>query len=150
MSSHKLMNLNFKYDPNKDLTQRPMIEDYDNSTLYMYDLEKHLDLIYIRPLKIIILKFLNEWTHSSYKLLVDFKKISYKDLPSDIESCNFMKVHFDELNTKFNLNFTYDEKLFTTFNVLFFLKNMLAKINLLLHKEKIGDNKIYTILYKRK
>ena len=45
MNRNRLLNLNFKYDSNKDLTIRPLVEDYDNTTLYMYDLEKHLELI---------------------------------------------------------------------------------------------------------
>ena len=78
MNQNRLLNLNFKYDSNKDLTIRPLVEDYDNTTLYMYDLEKHLELSYINPLKILILSFINEWTGFIYKNLTSFKKISLK------------------------------------------------------------------------
>ena len=150
MNRNRLLNLNFKYDSNKDLTIRPLVEDYDNTTLYMYDLEKHLELSYINPLKILILSFINEWTGFIYKNLTSFKKNSLKNLPSNEKSLNFMKKKFNEYNLKFNLSFVYDEKLFTTFNVLFFLKNMLDKVNMSLYKEKIEDDKIYTIFYKKK
>ena len=150
MNRNRLLNLNFKYDSNKDLTIRPLVGDYDNTTLYMYDLEKHLELSYINPLKILILSFINEWTGFIYKNLTSFKKNSLKNLPSNEKSLNFMKKKFNEYNLKFNLSFVYDEKLFTTFNVLFFLKNMLDKVNMSLYKEKIEDDKIYTIFYKKK
>jgi hypothetical protein len=61
-----------------------------------------------------------------------------------------MKKNFKEYNLKFNLNFVYDENLFSTFNVLFFLKHMLEKVNMSLYKEKTEDDKIYTIFYKKK
>jgi hypothetical protein len=150
MNRNRLLNLNFKYDSNKDLTIRPLVEDYDNTTLYMYDLEKHLELSYINPLKILILSFINEWTGFIYKNLTSFKKISLKNLPSNEKSLNFMKKNFKEYNLKFNLNFVYDENLFSTFNVLFFLKHMLEKVNMSLYKEKTEDDKIYTIFYKKK
>jgi hypothetical protein len=150
MNSNKLINLNLNYNPNKDFTKKPLVEDYDNTTLYMYDLEKYLQLTYINPLKVIILNFLNEWTKISYKKLTDFQKVYLKDLPSNSESKEYMIKNFTKLNEKFNLGFIYDEKIFTTFNVLFFLKNMLEKVNLLLYKEKIGDDKIYTIIFKKK
>jgi hypothetical protein len=150
MNRNKILNLNFKYDSDKDLTKRPIVEDYDNTTLYMYDLEKHLELTYINPLKLLILSFINEWTGSIYKNLTSFKKISLKNLPSNEKSLEYMKTKFNDYNLKFNLSFVYDEKLFTTFNVLFFLKNMLDKVNMLLYKEKTEDDKIYTIIYKKK
>jgi hypothetical protein len=109
-----------------------------------------------------ILQFINEWmfglTKSKYyKNLTDFKDVLYRDLPNDKISKEYLKEHFEKYNSEFDLDLEYDEELFTTYNVMYFIKLMLIKVNGNIKKEiidheikkrKIAKRKKYTIFLK--
>lgn len=110
-----------------------------------------------------ILEFVNEWicglTKSKYyKSLNEFRDVFYRDLPKNRISKEYLKEKFNKYNDIFDLELEYDEKLFTTYNVLYFIKLMLMKVDGNMKKEMIeinnNNNKIvkrkkYTIFLKR-
>ena len=110
-----------------------------------------------------ILEFLNMWLFGFtickyYKYLNDFKYIFYRNLPKDNVSKEYLKENFNKYNDIFTLELEYNEKLFTTYNVLYFIKLMLMKTNGNMKKEiieiknknnKIVKRYIYTIFLKR-
>jgi hypothetical protein len=76
-------------------------------------------------------------------------------MPNNIQSKAFLIKNFEEYNRHFNLELEYDEELFTTYNVLYFIKLMCKKIDGDLKREvikKIDENnkiriqKKYTII----
>jgi hypothetical protein len=89
-----------------------------------------------------ILNFMNEWLYgvnyekSQIKLqnLLDFKDYKYADLPKNSESKKILIKHFNRLNELFDLNLEYDEELFTTYNVIYFIKLMVETIGFKLKK----------------
>lgn len=113
-----------------------------------------------------ILDFINEWFYGieteankniRFKNLIEFKNLKYQDLPKDSESKKILIKHFDRLNESFDLNLEYDEELFTTYNVIYFIKLMVETIDFKLRKkiemsvDKNGNEikiKMYTINYK--
>lgn len=109
-----------------------------------------------------ILNFLNEWlfglTKSKYHTkLTDFQNIFYRELPKDDISKEYLKEHFETYNNEFDLDLKYDEELFTTYNVMYFIKLMLMKVNGNIKKEivdyrtkkgSIVKRKKYTIFLK--
>ena len=94
--------------------------------------------------RIEILNFINEWLYGPEKEnnkqnrlnnLIEFKNFKYKDLPSNNESKKILIKYFERLNDYFDLNLEYDEELFTTYNVLYFIKLMLETIGFKLKKK---------------
>ena len=122
--------------------------------------EYYLSLRYDKRIK--ILKFINEWkfglTKSKYYAkLTDFQNVFYRDLPNDIISKEYLKENFEKYNSEFDLDLEYNEELFTTYNVMYFIKLMLMKVNGNIKKEivdyrtkkqKIVKRKKYTIFLK--
>ena len=104
-----------------------------------------------------ILNFMNEWLYgvdSKIKLnnLIEFKDFKYSNLPKNSESKKIMIKHFDRLNESFDLNLEYDEELFTTYNVIYFIKLMVETIGFKLKKKIIisknnSDEEIKTKIY---
>ena len=87
-----------------------------------------------------ILQFVNEWmfglTKSKYyNKLTDFQNVFYRTLPNDMISKEYLKEHFKTFNNEFDLELEYDEDLFTTYNVMYFIKLMLMKVNGNIKKE---------------
>jgi hypothetical protein len=109
-----------------------------------------------------ILKFINTWFHYKYaekeyfEKIWYFKNIYYYKMPNDNKSKEFLKKYFEEYNEYFKLDLEYDEKLFTTYNVLYMIKLMLKTINGDLKKEieekniddKMIKNKKYSVKVK--
>ena len=126
----------------------PTIEEYPNTTIYLIRLEQYLNNKIIKPQKKLIFDFLNEWTKKKYKSLLEFEKIYYNNLPSNLESKNFLIKNFNFYNDHFKLKFIYEEKLFTTYNVIYFLKHMLNKIGFTIVREKTDKYKRYTIIHR--
>ena len=122
--------------------------------------EYYLSLRYDKRIK--ILKFINEWkfglTKSKYYTkLTDFQNVFYRDLPNDIISKEYLKENFEKYNSEFDLDLEYNEELFTTYNIMYFIKLMLMKVNGNIKKEivdyrtkkqKIVKRKKYTIFLK--
>jgi len=81
-----------------------------------------------------ILKFINTWfsyryTNSNYfEKIWYFKNIYYDKMPRNDKSKEFMIKYFEEYNEFFKLDLEYEEKLFTTYNVLYMIKLMLKTI----------------------
>jgi len=87
-----------------------------------------------------ILKFINDWYSkkpNSYKFenIWQFKNQYYTLMPDDNLSKEFLIKHFNEYNEFFKLDLEYNEELFTTYNVLYFIKLMLKTLNGDLKKE---------------
>ncbi len=88
-----------------------------------------------------ILKFINIWysykSKTTYKFsnLWEFKNQYYKYMPNNTKSKEFMIKYFNEYNDYFNLDLEYNDELFTTYNVLYFIKLMLKSVNGKLKKE---------------
>ena len=141
-----------------------MIEPIENEPIhaFMFRLKMALNGVRYDKRKQ-ILEFLNKWlfglTESKYyKSLNQFKDVFYRDLPKDNISKEYLKENFEKFNNIFDLELEYDEDLFTTFNVLYFIKLMLMKVDGNMKKEiieiKNKKNKIvkrirYTIFLKR-
>jgi len=141
-----------------------MIEPIENEPIhaFMFRLKMALNGVRYDKRKQ-ILEFLNKWlfglTESKYyKSLNQFKDIFYRDLPKDNISKEYLKENFEKYNDIFDLELEYDEDLFTTFNVLYFIKLMLMKVDGNMKKEiieiKNKKNNIvkrirYTIFLKR-
>ena len=78
-------------------------------------------------------------------------------MPKNDKSKEFLIKNFEKYNEEFNLELEYDEELFTTYNVLYFIKLMLQKIDGDLKKEvleieldgKKKKQKKYTITLKK-
>ena len=102
-----------------------------------------------------ILDFLNQWifglTESKYfKYLNEFKDVFYRDLPNDNISKEYLIEHFEKYNDIFDLDLEYDEKLFNTYNVLYFIKLMLMKVDGNMKKEIVEINKDNKIVKRKK
>jgi hypothetical protein len=88
-----------------------------------------------------ILKFINDWysmkkgNNYIFKNLWEFKNQYYKYMPNNTISKEFLIKNFNEYNDFFNLDLEYDDKLFTTYNVLYFIKLMLKTLKGDLKKE---------------
>ncbi len=104
-----------------------------------------------------ILKFINDWYSSKkgndyvFKNLWEFKNQYYKYMPNDKISKEFLIKNFNEYDEFFNLDLEYDEELFTTYNVLYFIKLMLKTLKGDLKKEieEKEDDKGYIRVFKK-
>ena len=107
-----------------------------------------------------ILKFINDWYYlkfsnkNTFKELYHFRNQPYKTMPENAKSKEFLIKNFKEYDEYFNLDLEYDEKLFTTYNVLYFIKLCLKSVQGTMKKEivevtnddgVIKKNKIYSI-----
>ena len=132
---------------------RPKFEDFTDVRDYIISLEQYIKKKN-EPLRNDALKFLNNWLgyKDDKKLigLTNFKYVSIDKLPDDEKSKIFMKKYFNKYNENFDLNFEYDEELFTTDNVLYFLKEMLQKIEYDLIKHKKYKKPSYSIIFNKK
>ena len=130
---------------------RPKIEDFPDVRDYIISLEQFIKKK-DKPLINDALKFLNKWL--GYKDdnqligLTNFKYVSINKLPSDEKSKEFMIKYFNKYNEDFKLDFEYDDNLFTTDNVLYFLKEMLQKIGYKLVKHTKYKKISYSICFK--
>lgn len=146
-----------------DLTKIPELEK--DEPIYKYRMRLERYMIYYRfEKKKKILNFINNWYKLNdknvkfieFKDLRQFKNQYYHLMPSNIISKEYLIQNFETYNREFTLELEYDEELFTTYNVLYFIKLMLQKINGTLKKEvikKVENNKKiiqkkYTILIK--
>ena len=125
----------------------PKLEDCNGTLDYLIKLDqfiKNKDA----PRRELVLKFLNKWLNNKDNKLIaltNFRNRNLKYLPSDENSKQFMIKYFNKYNEEFNLEFEYNEELFTTINVLYFLKHMLKKVGLHLRKSKKDKDELYTI-----
>ncbi len=115
--------------------------------------EYYLTLRYDKRKK--ILQFVNEWmfglTKSKYyNKLTDFQNVFYRTLPNDNVSKEYFKEHFVTFNNEFDLELEYDEDLFTTYNVMYFIKLMLMKVNGNIKKEIFDYKTKKGLIVKRK
>ena len=146
-----------------DLTKIPELEK--DEPLYKYRMRLERYMIYYRfEKKKKILNFINNWYKSNDKNvklieftdLRQFKNQYYHLMPNNTISKEYLIKNFETYNREFTLELEYDEELFTTYNILYFIKLMLQKINGTLKKEvikKVENNKKiiqkkYTILIK--
>jgi hypothetical protein len=98
-------------------------------------------------------------SNSEFKFenILQFKNQYYHMMPKNDKSKEFLIKNFEKYNEEFNLELEYDEELFTTYNVLYFIKLMLKKIDGDLKKEvleieqdgKKKKQKKYTITLKK-
>jgi len=139
----------------------PVLQKDEPFWKYQYRMEKFL-IFYKYEKKTKILNFINDWY--SYKKnniqfidLSHFKNQYYNMMPSNEESKKFLIKNFKNYNEEFDLDLDYNEELFTTYNVLYFIELMLKKINSRIIKEiieeekngKIKKSKKYTIKLKK-
>ena len=139
----------------------PVLQKDEPFWKYQYRLDKYL-VCQKYEKKIKILNYINEWY--SYKKnniqfidLSHFKNQYYNMMPSNDESKKFLIKNFEKYNEEFDLDLDYNEELFTTYNVLYFIELMLKKINGRIIKEvneeekngKIKKSKKYTIKLKK-
>jgi hypothetical protein len=104
-----------------------------------------------------ILKFINDWYSMKkgndyiFKNLWEFKNQYYKYMPNDKISKEFLIKNFNEYDEFFNLDLEYNEDLFTTYNVLYFIKLMLKTLKGDLKKEieEKEDAKGYVRVFKK-
>ncbi len=104
-----------------------------------------------------ILQFINDWYSTKktndyiFKNLWEFKNQYYKYMPDNKLSKEFLIKNFNEYDEFFNLDLEYDEELFTTYNVLYFIKLMLKTLKGDLKKEieEKEDNKGYIRVFKK-
>jgi hypothetical protein len=104
-----------------------------------------------------ILNFINDWYSMKkgndyiFKNLWEFKNQYYKYMPNDKISKEFLIKNFKEYDEFFNLDLEYDEELFTTYNVLYFIKLMLKTLKGDLKKEieEKEDDKGYVRVFKK-
>ena len=107
-----------------------------------------------------ILQFINDWysmksvkkeNNYVFKNLWEFKNQYYKYMPNDKLSKDFLIKNFNEYDEFFNLDLEYDEELFTTYNVLYFIKLMLKTLKGDLKKEieEKEDDKGYVRVFKK-
>lgn len=119
---------------------------------YLYKLDEYIKEKN-EPLRKDILKFINKWLKTNQDneiiALTNFKYRHLEYMPSDIDSKKFLIENFEKYNTKFNLEFEYNEELFTTLNLLYFLKHMLRKIDYDLIKDKKTGKERYSIVTKK-
>lgn len=139
----------------------PILEKNEPFWKYQFRLDKYL--IHQRyDKKTKILNFINDWYSckpNNYKFndISHFKNQYYTMMPSNDDSKKYLIKNFEKYNEEFDLDLDYNEELFTTYNVLYFIELMLKKINGKLIKEikeekkdyKIKKIKIYTIKLKK-
>jgi hypothetical protein len=127
-----------------DLTKIPELEKDEPIYKYRARLERYL--IYYRfEKKKKILRFINNWYKMNdknnkqieFKDLRQFKNQYYHLMPSNEISKQYLIQNFEIYNREFTLELEYDDKLFTTYNVLYFIKLMLQKIDGILKREVI-------------
>ena len=132
---------------------RPKIEDFPDVRDYIISLEQFIKKK-DEPLRNDALKFVNKWLgyKDDNKLigLTNFRYVSMNKLPSDEKSKEFMIKYFNKYNEDFKLDFEYDDNLFTTDNVLYFLKEMLQKIGYKLIKHTKYKTPSYSIVFNKK
>lgn len=144
-------------EPNKttnnkiDLTKIPELEK--DEPLYKYRMRLERYMIYYKfDKKKKILNFINNWyklndknvKNIEFKDLRQFKNQYYHMMPSNDISKQYFIENFETYNREFILGLEYDEKLFTSYNVLYFIKLMLQKIDGTLKREvikKLENNK---------
>ena len=144
-------------EPNKttnnkiDLTKIPELEK--DEPLYKYRMRLERYMIYYKfDKKKKILNFINNWyklndknvKNIEFKDLRQFKNQYYHMMPSNDISKQYFIKNFETYNREFILGLEYDEKLFTSYNVLYFIKLMLQKIDGTLKREvikKLENNK---------
>ena len=139
-----------------DLTK--ILELGKDEPLYKYHMRLERYMIYYKfEKKKKILTFINNWyklNHTNiykieFKDLRQFKNQYYNMMPNNIISKEYLIQNFEIYNREFTLELEYDETLFTTYNVLYFIKLMLQKIDSTLKKEVLNKTqKKYTILLK--
>ncbi len=132
----------------------PIFKKGDDITKYYVRLERYLLEDNLEK-KEKILKFINTWysykSSNSYKFtkLWEFKNQYYKYMPNNQKSKEFMIKYFNEYNDYFNLDLEYNDELFTTYNVLYFIKLMLKSVKGVIKKEleeiQEDDDKIIKI-----
>jgi hypothetical protein len=142
-------------------TEIPVLQKNEPLWKYQFRLDKYLiHQKYEKKTK--ILNFINDW-YSCKKNNIQFIDIShfknqyYNMMPSNDESKKFLIKNFEKYNDEFDLDLDYNEELFTTYNVLYFIELMLKKINGRIIKEvieeekygKIKKSKKYTIKLKK-
>ena len=96
-------------------------------------------------------------TGFKFENILQFKNQYYHMMPKNNKSKDFLIKNFEKYNEEFNLELEYDEELFTTYNVLYFIKLMLKKIDGDLKKEvleieqdgKKKKQKKYTVTLKK-
>ena len=96
-------------------------------------------------------------TGFKFENILQFKNQYYHMMPKNDKSKEFLIKNFEKYNEEFNLELEYDEELFTTYNVLYFIKLMLKKIDGDLKKDVIEieqdgkkkKQKKYTITLKK-
>jgi len=139
-----------------DLTKIPELEKDEPLYKYRMRLEKYM-IYYKFDKKKKILNFINNWYKLNdkknniieFKDLRQFKNQYYHLMPSNEISKEYLKTHFDKYNKEFVLELEYDEELFTTYNVLYFIKLMLRKIDGNLKKEILYKDIDKKTIYKK-
>jgi hypothetical protein len=151
MSNKTPETLTKKYE--LDLTKIPELEKDEPIYKYQARLQRYL-IYYKYEKKKKILTFINNWykmkpennkyNNFGFEDLRQFKNQLYNMMPNNEQSKAFLIKNFEIYNKEFNLELEYDENLFTTYNLLYFIKLMCKKIDADLKKEvirKIDDNK---------
>jgi len=127
--------------------------DPSNHKKFLEELARFNDQHFDRPKKQKILMFISDWLglkgKNRMKSFTAFRHRYIEFLPDNEQSKKFLIDNFTKYNDDFKLNFVYDETRFTTYNVLYFLKNMLRHIDYDLLKEHTEKYKRYTIIYKK-
>jgi len=155
------------------LLELPVMEK--DEPIYKYQIKLHRYMVNYRyEKKKKILEFINDWYRTPTGLLsassdvnynsgfkfeniLQFKNQYYHMMPKNDKSKDFLIKNFEKYNEEFNLELEYDEELFTTYNVLYFIKLMLKKIDGDLKKEvleieqdgKKKKQKKYTVTLKK-
>ena len=144
---------NNKVNKTKEETLKvPNLDDYKDVREYLIDMDNYIKKK-DEPLRKSALKFLNNWLNKTedtkFKALLDFKYKYLDYLPNDNQSKEYMIKNFNKYNEEFNLEFEYDEELFTTVNLLFFFKNMIRKLGFDLILDKKTGKHRYSVVKKK-
>lgn len=97
----------------------------------------------------IILNFINEWTKKKYNKLLDVKNIKHDSLPSENRNAKFLAENAEVIKANFKLEWTFDDKLVESSDVIDFLKDALNKIEYDIVQRVCNGETQYSIVFAR-
>ena len=125
--------------------------NYNNPLSYLQNLNDYIKLK-DEPRINKVLKFINNWLEltkeKKYKSLTGIN-IYINKLPTDEKSKEYLIKYFKKYDKEFNLDLEYNEELFNTDNILYFIKLMLKKLNYTIKLDK-DKTRYYVIRYNKK
>ena len=125
--------------------------DFKNPLSYLQNLNNYIKEKDAPRIKL-FLKFINNWLElpkeKKYKSLAGINLYTNK-LPNDDKSKEYLIKYFKKYDKEFNLELEYNEELFNTDNMLYFIKLILKKMNYTLKLDK-KNSRYYVVVYNKK